>query len=158
MCDPISLALTIGLTAATSFAQAAMTSANAKQAAIIEQNQLRQEMENERIKAMSETNDVLEDFRKTEATNRAMLSASGINNTSYQQGIEPFNRKVAGRDVRNLQFNAGQVIGRKKYEISVAGYRSKATSRSAFIEAGVNTLGKVGSTFAENRSFFTRQP
>jgi hypothetical protein len=147
MCDPISLAV-IGLTAVGSFGTAMMQSANAKAEAQIEQTQLRTEIENERIKAMSDTNDRLEQFRKDEATNRAALSALGVENLSYMQGLEPYNRKVVGRDVRGIQYNAGQEIGRKKYEISVAGWKAKSTSRSAYIQAGADTLSSVGSRIA----------
>jgi hypothetical protein len=140
----------VGLALSTvgSIGTAAMTSANAKAQAEIEQQQLKTEIANEKIKAMSDTNDRLEQFRKEEAANRAALSALGAENISYAEGIVPFNRKVVGRDVRNIEFNRNMEVGRKKYEISVAGWRAKSASRSAWIGAGTEIAGNFGGTFA----------
>ena len=148
MCPPI-LGLVIGVIG--SFAQYAMTSNMAKQQAIIEQRQLKTEIENERISAMQKTNDRLEELRKAEATNRAALSATGVSqNISYEEGISPYNKKVAYRDVERENFNSGQVIGRKKYEIAVAGWKAKATSRNALLTAGSEAIGAVGNYATRN--------
>ena len=142
MCLPI-IGLVIGI--AASFAQAAMTSQLAKSQAAIEQQQLRIEMENERIAALGATNDRLEEFRRAEASNRAALSTMGLDqNISYVRAIAPYNQRVAYRDVNRLDFNAGQQIGRKKYEIAVAGYRARAEGASAFMTAGASAAGDVG--------------
>jgi len=147
MCLPvIGLVMSVAGTFATAFMQSAM----AKQQAAIEQRQLKTEIENEKLKAMADTNDRLESFRRDEASNRAALSALGFDNQSYEQGVEPFNRKVVSRDVRSIEFNAGQEIGRKKYEIKVAGWRAKSTARSGFIEAGASAAGQVGSYLINN--------
>jgi hypothetical protein len=151
MCDPISALLLVG-TIGASFGSAMLASGAAKAEAQIEQAQLKTEIENERIKAMSETNNRLEQFRKDEASNRAALSALGVaDNISYIQGIAPANRRVVARDVRSIQFNAGQEIGRKKYEIAVAGYRAKANSRTAYMQAASDSIGAIGSSWV-NRS------
>lgn len=143
MCPPI-IGVVLGIVGA--FAQAAMTTAVAKQQAEIERTQLKAEIENEQIAAMQKATDRLEELRRAEATNRAALSAVGLQtNLSYEQGIEPYNKTVATRDVERSNFNSGQVIGRKKYEIAVAGWKAKATSRSAFVEAGANAIGEIGS-------------
>jgi len=145
MCPP---SIGLVLSVVGSLATAAMGAATARQQAKIEQEQLRVEMENERIKAMGDTNDRLEELRKAEATNRAALSATGVaDNISYAQGIAPYNQRVAGRDVGRIDFNANQVVGRKKYEIAVAGWRAKTTAMSGFISAGASILNDVG-TFA----------
>jgi signal-transduction protein with cAMP-binding, CBS, and nucleotidyltransferase domain len=148
MCLPI---IGLGLTIAATFGQAMLTSAQAKQEAVIEQEQLRVEMENERIKGMGDTNDRLEQFRKDEAANRAALSTTGVSNLSYSEALLPANQRIVQRDVRAIAFNAGQQIARKKYEIGVAGYRAKATGRGAFVEAGTRSVGEIGS-YLTNRS------
>lgn len=149
MCPPI-IGVVLGIVG--SLASAAMTSQVARQQAKIEQQQLVVEMENERIKAIGDTSDRLEELRKAEATNRAALSASGVDtNYSYLYGIAPYNARVAQRDVGRLEFNAGQVIGRKRYEIAVAGWKARTAATSAFIQAGVDSLGSIAN-FAANRS------
>ena len=148
MCLPI-VGLVIGI--AASFAQAAMTSQLAQNQAAIEQQQLRVEMENERISALGATNDRLEELRKAEASNRAALSAAGVDNVSYVQAIAPYNARVAGRDIGNIGFNAGQQIGRKKYEIAVAGWRSRAEGRSAWTTAAATAAGDTGSYLINRR-------
>ena len=142
MCPPI-IGLVVGI--AASFAQAAMSSSIAKSQAAIEQQQLRVEMENERIAALGATNDRLEELRKAEASNRAALSAAGVDNLSYATGIAPYNKSVAYRDISNVAFNAGQQIGRKKYEIAVAGWNARTNSRSAWMTAGASAAGDIGS-------------
>jgi hypothetical protein len=108
-------------------------------------------MENERIKAIGDTTDRLEELRRAEATNRAALSASNVENVSYAQGIAPYNQRVAAHDVRRTEFNANQVVGRKKYEIAVAGWKAKTDTMSAFITAGAGILNDVGSFAAQRR-------
>jgi len=148
MCPPI---IGLVLSVVGSLATAAMQAGIAKQQAKIEQQQLEVEMENERIKAIGDTNDRLEQLRVSEATNRGALSASGLDtNWSYVQGISPYNKQVATRDVGRQDFNAGQVVGRKKYEIQVAGWRAKATAASAFVSAGASIVGDIGNFAARS--------
>ena len=147
MCPPI-LGVIIGIVG--SFAQAAMVGQQASAQAKIEQQQLKIEMENERISAMQKTNDRMEQFRKEEASNLAALSATGLQtNLSYEQGIAPYNTKVAHRDMDREFFNSGQTVGRKKYEIAVAGWKAKTTSRNAFMTAGIESIGAIGSHIAK---------
>jgi hypothetical protein len=145
MCPPI---IGLVLSVVGSLASAAMAAGVAKQQAAIEQQQLRVEIENERIKAIGDTTDRLMELNRSEAMNRAALSASGVDNMSYAYGIAPFNQRVAAHDVRRTEFNAGQVVGRKKYEISVAGWKAKTTAMSGFVQAGVDSLGSIGGHFA----------
>lgn len=149
MCVPVPL-IGLAVSVVSSFATAAMQSSVARQQAAIEQRQLRTEMANERNKALAETNDRLEQFRREEAANRAALSALGVENVSYAQGIAPFNRRVVGRDIARIEYNLGQEIGRKNYEIAVAGWRARTTSRSSFLQAGVDSLG-YGASALVNR-------
>ena len=144
MCGPAIAIIGVVMSVVGSLATAAMTASVAKQQAKIEQEQLRTEIENERIKGIGATSDRLEELRKAEATNRAALSASGFDNISYAQGIAPYNQRVASRDVRRSDFNMGQEVGRKKYEISVAGWRAKSTAASAYVTAGAQSLAAVG--------------
>lgn len=156
MCPPI-IGVVLGIVG--SLASAAMTSQVARQQAKIEQQQLRTEIENERIKAIGDTTDRLLELNRAEATNRAALSASGVDtNFSYIYGIAPYNARVAQRDVGRLEFNAGQVIGRKKYEIAVAGWKAKTASRSAFIQAGIDSLGSIASYAARSSSGGSASP
>lgn len=146
MCPPI-IGVVLGIVG--SLASAAMASSMAQQQAKIETYQLQTEMENERIKAIGDTTDRLQELVRAQAMNRAALSVSGLDeNISYTQGIEPYNQRIASTDVARTEFNAGQVIGRKKYEISVAGWRAKSESRSAWIGAAANIAGNVGSYIA----------
>jgi len=148
MCGPI---VGIILSVVGSLATAAMGAQMAKQQAKIEQNQLRVEIENERIKAIGDTTDRLMELHKAEAMNRAALSASGFDeNVSYVQGIMPYNTRVAGRDVGRTVFNSEQVVGRKKYEIAVAGWKAKAAATSGFIQAGVDSLGTIAGGFVRS--------
>lgn len=145
MCPPI---IGVVLAVVGAAAQFAMTSQIAKQQAKIEQQQLRTEIANEEIRAMSVTNDRLEQLRREEASNRAAVAATGLaQNISYESAIAPYNTKVATRDVEREYFNSGQVIGRKKYEIKVAGWRAKATTASAGVTAVSDSIGEVGSLF-----------
>lgn len=147
MCLPI-IGLVVGIVG--SLAQYAMTSAIAKQQAEIEKTQLRTEIENERIRSMGATNDRLEELRKAESTNRAAISATGIEtNLSYEHGIAPYNQKVASRDVGRDQFNSGQVVHRKRYEIAVAGWKAKATSATALADAGASIFGQLGKSISQ---------
>lgn len=142
MCPPI-VGLIIGI--AGSFMQAAMTAQIAQQQAIIQQQQLRVEIENERIAQLGRTNDRLEELRRAEASNRALISTTGVDvNYAYEQAIVPYNKLVAGRDVTRDMFNTEQEVGRKRYEIAVAGWKAKATRASAFVEAGASAFGQVG--------------
>lgn len=149
MCLPI---IGLGLSIAASFGQAMFTAQQAKQEARIEQEQLRTEIENERIKAVADTNDRLEQFRRDEAANFAALSTTGFDSLSYSEGIYPANLRTVKRDIGALEYNAGQVIGRKKYEIRAAGWRAKSAARGAWISAGADAIGKVGSYYTEGNS------
>jgi|RhiMethySRZTD1v2_1073278.scaffolds.fasta_scaffold05871_2 hypothetical protein len=150
MCPPV-IGLILG--AVGSIATAAMQAGIARQQAKIEQQQLMVEMENERIKGIGDTADRLEELRRASAQNRAALSASGLTeNVSYTMGIAPYNAKVAASDVSRLEFNTGQILGRKKYEIAVAGWRAKTTAASAFIQAGANIAGDIGTYVARGSS------
>jgi hypothetical protein len=139
------------MSVAGGFAEARYAGQQAAQEAKIEQEQLKIEMENERIKGMGDINDRLEEFRKAEAQNRAALSISGIDqNWSYREGILPGNYDVIKRDVGRLGFNAEQVVSRKKYEIEVAGWKAKATKKSAMVSAGANAIKQIGEFASSN--------
>jgi len=144
MCDPI---VGVVLAVVGSLATAYVGAGIAKQQAKIEQEQLKVEMANERIKGMAETNDRLAMFRAEEAQNRAALSVTGVDtNLSYLQGIVPYNQRIVSRDIARIQFNTGQEIGRKKYEIAVAGWRARSTAVSGYVQAGANAAGTIGSS------------
>lgn len=142
MCPPI---IGLILPIIGSLASAFVGVGIARQQAKIEQEQLKVEIENERIKGMADTNDRLRAFRVDEAANRAALSATGVDlNLSYAQGIAPSNARIVQRDIARIEFNTGQEIGRKKYEIAVAGWRSRTTTMSAFTQAGADIAGNIG--------------
>lgn len=146
MCGPI---LGIALSLAGSFLQAGMAAANAKTQAKIKEQQMKVEMENERIKSLSETNNRLEEAMRAEASNRAALSASGLDvNIAYEQAIEPYNKKVVNRDVRRQQYASDAKIANSKYNIKVAHAEAKATSRAAWAGAFADGFGAIGKAFA----------
>lgn len=144
MCGPIvGVVLSVVGSLATAFVGAGI----ARQEAKIQQEQLKIEMANERIKGLGEANDRLAQFRAEEAQNRAALSVTGVDtNLSYLQGIVPANQRVVSRDIARIQFNMGQEIGRKKYEIAVAGWKARSTAISGFAQAGADAVGTIGSS------------
>lgn len=141
--------IAVGLSIAGSFMQAQMQASIAAQQAAIQKQQLKVDIENERIRSMAETNDRMDEWMRAEAANRAAISASGISqNISYEQGVAPYNKKVAARDVGRSQFNAEQRIGRARFEIQVANWRARTTARSAYTTAFADSLGAIGSALA----------
>ena len=108
----IPLALQIG----ASFLQAGITSAVAKGQASAANQQLRVDMRNERIKGMQDANARQEEYLRNESANRVAASAAvgGGRNISFNQGVSPYNKEVARRDLQTLGYNTDQRIARGK--------------------------------------------
>lgn len=134
----VALAITVG----TSLIEASVQSNAAKQQYAVQKQQHIMDMENERIKALAETNNRMEAFIRQEAANRAALSASGLQqNISYEQGIAPYNREVLSRDVATISYNRDVALGQSRYAISVAKQTRDAAIGSAWLNAGIKVAG-----------------
>lgn len=135
------------LSAGTSFLQASMGAQAADNAAKVQNEQIKIDMANERIKGMQEGSKRHEEYLRNESANRVASAAAtgGGTNMSYEQGIAPYNKGVAGRDMATMAFNTGQKIGRMKYEIKVNRYNAQAQARAGYIGAVGDTAGAIGS-------------
>lgn len=150
MCDPISLTI-MAIGAAASSAGSFMQ-ANAQNQAIAAQTklanqQLKIDMENERIKGLQEANDRQEDYLRNYGSNVVAASAAvgGGRNISFDQGIEPYNKEVARRDLATTDFNYGMSRSRMAMQIKANTMSSKVNRRNNMISAGVDTLGNFAS-------------
>lgn len=147
----------LGFTAGASFLQAGMTASMANAQAQAANEQLRVDMENERIKGMQEANARQEEYLKNEASNRVAIASSGLSrNISYEQGLGPANKKVAARDIQTIDFNTGQRVGRMGYEIRVNRANARNAATSAYVGAAADTVGAVGGYLVSNPSGLLR--
>jgi len=138
--------LAIAASIAGSFMTAQAQANNAAVQAKIQKTQLKVEIENEKIKMMQQTNDRMEQYMREEATNRAALSASGLqNNISYDQAIAPYNKKVVKKDIMRSDFEGGQKVGNSRYRIKVASAEAAMTANSAYTTAFADSIGAIGS-------------
>lgn len=135
------------LSVGSSFLQASQQAQMAKYQADVQNQQLRVEMENERIKGMQEGNARQEEYLRNESSNRvaSAVATGGGRNISYEQGIAPYNKGVVQRDMQTMGFNTGQRISRSKYQIKVNSWNSKAESAAAYTGAVADSLSAVGS-------------
>lgn len=135
------------ISAAGSFLQAGMQAQAAAAQAKVANEQLKVDMENERIKGMAEGSARHEEYLRNESANRVAVAAAtgGGRSMSFEQGIGPYNKTVAARDMQTMAFNTGQKIGRMGYEIKVNRFNAQSAARSAYIGAAVDTVGAVGS-------------
>jgi hypothetical protein len=79
----------------------------------------------ERVRAQGEMNDRLREYLRTQSSNRAAISASGLySNVSYEKAIAPENRKTAKRDQARTLAAFEIAKGRGEYEITVNKLRS----------------------------------
>jgi hypothetical protein len=137
----------LAISAGSSFLSAGMQASAARGQAEVAKQQLKYDMENERIKGMQEGTARQEEYLRNEASNRVAIAAAtgGGRNMSYDQGLGVYNKDVMGRDIDTLRYNSSAKIGRMRYEIAVNNYNAKAASRSAFIGAAGDTAGALGS-------------
>lgn len=143
MCGPIAAALiSVAATMVGSFMTAKVAADNAKMQAAITKQQNQIEMEQEKIKSISESNTRWEEYMRSEATNRAALSAAGVGrNISYWAAIAPKNKEVASRDVANIQYDSAARSNKLAYNIKVAKAEAGATARGAWATAASDTIG-----------------
>lgn len=154
--------IALGITAAGSLLQAGLTSYAGNQQMKAENAQLKMDMENERIAALSEQNKRQEEFLRLASANEVAVAASGVSNFSYQQGIAPYNKEVAGRDIQTIGFNSRMRTDRMRYQIGVnrAGARTQTvaafgTAAADIAGAGVGYLSRPGGLL--NRSISPSQ-
>lgn len=137
----------LGLSVGASFLQAGSTAAAARAQNDVQNQQVRVDMENERIKGMQDANARQEEYLRNESANRVVAAAAvgGGRNLSYEQGISPHNKEVAARDLQSMEFNTGQRLARSRYQIRVNRFNTSAESRGAYVTAVAESAGALGS-------------
>lgn len=137
------LVLSVGASFVQARAQAQAMEAQMKFA----NQQLKFDMENERIRGMQEANNRQEEYLRNVGTNIVAASAAtrGGRNYSYEQGIAPYNKEVARRDLATVDFNSGMERGRMALQIKANTYSAKLNSRNAYIGAVADSMGTIGS-------------
>lgn len=143
----IPLALQIG----ASFLQAGMTSAvsNAQTKAVNEQ--IKADIRNERIKGMQDASARQEEYLRNESANRVAAAAAigGGRNLSYEQGIVPYNKEVARRDLATIGYNTDQRIARARYQIRVNRFNSRLETAAAYGTAAADSMRAVANTMQD---------
>lgn len=139
----IGLALSIG----GSLLNGMMAAQSAQYQAEVQNQQLEVDRETTRIKAMTETNDRTEQYLRAESANRVAAAAAvlGGRNVSYEQGLQPYNKKVVGRDIANIGFNSRMEEDRMSYQIKVNKWNADVEGKSAMVTAFSDALGSIGS-------------
>lgn len=146
----------LGLSVGASFLQAGMQSSMAKAQAKAANEQLKIDMENERIRGMQEANARQEEYLRNESANRVVVAASGAGQSmSYDQGIAPYNKEVARRDLQTMGFNTGQAVSRMGYQIRVNKANAANASRAAWLSAGADAAGTIGGAMVDNPTLFS---
>jgi murein L,D-transpeptidase YcbB/YkuD len=137
----------IALSVVGSLVQASMSAQAAKYEAEVQNNQLKVDRENERIRGMQEENNRLETYKRLESTNRvaSAVATLGGRNYSYEQGVAPYNKTVTMRDVATIGFNSQMEQDRMSYQIKVNKYNAKTTARMAMVGAVTDSLSTIGS-------------
>lgn len=157
MSVPLLPLIGLGLTVGGSFLQAGMAASMANAQAQVANQQLKVDMENERIKGMQEANARQEEYLRNEGSNRAAVAASGTGrNISFEQGLGPYNKKVAARDIQTIGFNTGQKVARMGYEIRVNRANARNAATSAYVGAAADSIGAVGGYLVSNPSGLLR--
>lgn len=135
----------LGLTAGSSFLTAGAQAQAANAQAQVANDQLKIDMENERIKGMQEASARQEEYLRNESANRVAAAALGGGiNISYDQGIQPYNKKVMQRDLQTMGFNNEQTRLRMVHQIRVNKWNAKSQARAGFISAAADTVSAVG--------------
>lgn len=136
----------LGLSIGASFLTASMQAGQAQAQAQVQNDQIRVDRENERIRGMQEQNARQEEYLRNTSSNRvaAALSTGGGANMSYDQGIAPYNKGVARRDLQTMAFNTGQKIARSSFEIKVNKWNAKSAGQAAWTGAVADSIGSVG--------------
>jgi hypothetical protein len=131
-----------------SLVQGVMAGQAAKLEAEVANEQLKMDIETNKIEAMHEQNNRTEDYMRREAANRVAVAAAtgGFgSNVSYEQGIAPYNKTVWARDMATIGFNRDMTVGRKQYQIAANKVTAKATATSAMVGAAFDGFATIGS-------------
>jgi len=144
----------IGVGASLFEGQMAVNQADAQMQ--VANQQLRIDIENEKIRAMQEQNKRNTEYLRADSANRVAVAHSGIRNISFEQGLSTFNQKKAYADMQTIEFNKEQEVGRKRYQIQVNRMNAQMEATSArigsFFDAatavndGVSKMVTAGST------------
>lgn len=119
MGDPLSMIMMVGGMVMSIMQANAMANA--------QNEQIKQEIQVENVKAASETANRFEEMNRQEASNRvanAVQMGGGVN-LSYERGIQPYNMKVASRDVADVEFNRSNTVTRLKHNMAVNKMKAK---------------------------------
>ena len=119
MGDPLSMIMMVG--------GMVMSIMQAQAMAKAQNEQIKQEIQVENVKAATETADRFETMNKQEAANRvanAVQMGGGVN-LSYERGIQPYNYKVASRDAANIEFGRSNTITRLRHNMAVNNMKAK---------------------------------
>lgn len=146
------MGIPLDLQIGASFLQAGMTSAvsNAQTKAVNEQ--IKADIRNERIKGMQDASARQEEYLRNESANRVAAAAAvggGGRNLSYEQGIAPYNKEVARRDLATIGFNTDQRIGRARYQIRVNRFNSRLETAAAYGTAAADSMRAVANTIQD---------
>lgn len=152
--------LGLALTAGASFVQARAQAQAAQAQMKFANDQLKFDMENERIRGLQEASNRQEEYLRNLGTNIVAASAAtgGGSNFSFDQGIAPYNKEVARRDLAAIGFNNQMERGRMALQIKANTYSARANSRNAYIGAAADTVGAVGSAMVSNPEIFRSRP
>lgn len=163
MCSPITLFL-IGtaIKGIGAIAQAKQEGTALKQEAAIRNQQLAQDIEAEKIKAMSEANERAELHLRLVASNNAMEAASGVENFSLEQGIGVYNKEVAYQDIASIAYNKDLMVGRLSQQIKVNTFQANRSARqikkNAYFKIASDVIGGASRLSGASPEAPTRDP
>lgn len=146
MGDPFSMILMVG--------GLVMSIMQANAMAQAQNEQIKQEIQVENVKAASETADRFETMARQEASNRvanAVQMGGGVN-LSYERGIQPYNYKVASRDVANIEFNRSNTITRLKHNIKVNNMKKNFSIMGSIFDTVGGIAGGMGGSVGGSRT------
>ena len=138
MGDPFSMILMVG--------GLVMSIMQANAMAKAQNEQIKQEIMVENVKAATETADRFEVMNRQESANRvanAVQMGGGVN-LSYERGIQPYNYKVASRDVANIEFNRSNTVTRLKHNIAVNNMKKNFSIMGSVFDTFGSMAGGIG--------------
>lgn len=152
--------LGLALSAGASFIQARAQAQAANAQMKFANEQLKFDMENERIRGMQEASNRQEEYLRNVGTNivAASVATGGGRNFSYEQGIAPYNKEIARRDLATIGFNSQMERGRMALQIKANKFSAKVAGRNAYIGAAADTIGNIGSAMTSSPEIFKSRP
>lgn len=118
----------------------------ATQSANIHNQQLAKDIQNAKNQGVQAQNERNMQYLETRAANIAYIAASGGENISFQQAIDPENRKALARDFASIQGKTAGNISAANTQIRVNRINAKNAQSSvkyAAISAGADIAGSI---------------